>query len=51
MAYIVRTHIYRYFKNNVCSLTGCFFVVIYLFAIIAPFLFALSTGGKCRPTT
>lgn len=46
MAYIVRTLIYRYYKNYLCSVTGLFFVVLYLFALIFPFLFAVSTGGN-----
>lgn len=45
MAYIVRTHIYRHFKNYLCSITGLYFTIVYLFALIFPFLFAYSTGG------
>lgn len=46
MAYIVRTFIYRYFKNYLCTITGFFFIGLYVFALIVPFLFALSTGGN-----
>ncbi|CAD8064121.1 unnamed protein product [Paramecium primaurelia] len=44
MAYIVRTFIYRYFKNYLCSVTGLFFICLYIFALVFPFLFAISTG-------
>lgn len=45
MAYIVRTFIYRHFKNYLCSVTGFFVAFLYLFALIFPFLFSVSTGG------
>lgn len=46
MAYIVRTFIYRHYKNYLCSVTGFFVAFLYLFALIFPFLFSVSTGGK-----
>ncbi|KAM3128628.1 hypothetical protein pb186bvf_019257 [Paramecium bursaria] len=45
MAYITQTHYYRYFKNHLFSQTGCFFIYVILFALLFPFLFAVSTGG------